>query len=175
MATTEARPQCTLEHNKNRAVTSDIIVPMTGLTIADSIGVIGGICGIASLYYVVKQTRLMNQQLRMSREQQSADAEWSAKFDDAVSTVVKIGPKVVTAPSGSVSNAYGLVFPDPEFRQRIERHLVHFELSRNRFGARPIDTEQLRLPIVQETIRQVLDAARKFKDEHSDLAKQIGL
>lgn len=74
---------------------------------------------------------------------------------------------------GSQTNAYGLAFP-AELVGRIERYLVEERSSRSTFRARQMDASQLRLPPLQETITQVLECVKKFRQDWPEEAKKLG-
>lgn len=156
-----------------------MIVGMTGPSIGYQVlaivGALGGLCGLIGLYYAWRQTSFMKQQLEMIRREQAVAEELASKFDEAVNAVLRVTPKFIQSTKGFTTNAYGLVFPDPDFRQRIESYLIEADIGRNRFHARPLSSDQLRLPVVQKTIAQVLDCVKRFKEENPIDAKNIGL
>ncbi len=114
---------------------------------------------------------MQEQETKREREQASKD-EWSAKFDAAVSAVQKLGPHWMHA-KGSQTNAYGLAFP-AELVGRIERYLVEERSTRSTFRATQMDASQLRLPPLQETITQVLECVKKFRQDWPEEAKKLG-
>ncbi len=98
---------------------------LTSLTwIFAAIGAIGGCFGVASFFYVRRQTTLMNSQVRSEENRKADDAEWSAKFEKAANTLASVGPKSISAPEGEF---YHSQFADPNVRTRIEQHLIHIE------------------------------------------------
>ena len=123
--------------------------------------------------YAGAQVELMKEQETKREREQVSQNEWSTKFDAAVSAVQKLGPAWMVA-RGSQMNDYGVAFP-AELAGRIERYLIEEKLSRGPIWARQIDPSQLRLPPVQETIAQVLDSVKKFKQDWLDEAEKLRL
>src|SRR5258708_5005728 len=114
----------------------------------------------------------MQEQKQESERELARQDEWSAKFDAAVSAIQKLGPHWMHA-KGSQTNAYGLAFP-AELVGRIERYLVEERSSRSSFGARQMDASQLRLPPLEETITQVLECVKTFRQDWPEEAKKLG-
>jgi len=134
------------------------------------------IAGWALLYtrrqadYAQRQTNLMEEQDARKKREDATTDEWARKFDDAVGQVVKIAPK--NFPS-SLGRVYYYIFSDID-RQQIEKYLINADLGRNYYTARQTTGEQLRMPIVQQTIQVVLDKIKKFKETDAN-AKGLGL
>lgn len=124
--------------------------------------------------YARAQVKLMQEQEEKREREQASQDQWSAKFDAAVSAVQKLGPAWIQTKQGQ-TNAYGLAFPGPDLVPRIERYLIEDKLSRGPVRARQMDVAQLRLPLVQETVTQVLDCVEKFKQDWPDEAKRLNL
>ncbi len=128
------------------------------------VGVVGLIVGIIRILSWVNQ-----------RKQTRAVASWSTKFEQAVEALTKIYPgSIMTGPSSSAS-ALGVIFPDAEFRGRIERYLGQHNRITGEFESATLSKDQLLNPVIQETIRKALEIVNKFKVEHSDWAKAIKL
>jgi hypothetical protein len=85
---------------------------------------IGGCFGVASFFYVRRQTTLMNSQVRSEENRKADDAEWSAKFEEAATSLARVGPKWI---SGTEGEFYHSQFTDLNVRTRIEQHLFHIE------------------------------------------------
>jgi hypothetical protein len=127
---------------------------------------------LSAAYYSKRQTEIMEgQESRREREEESLRA-WAQKFDEAVSYVLKIGPSWIHRPTGQ-TNAYGVVCPKPELRQRIETYLVNRQ--GDHFSARQTSSDILRMPIAQRTITQVLECVERFKGEDPGNANKLGL
>jgi hypothetical protein len=122
--------------------------------------------------YAKRQTDLLEEQdVRKKRE--DADTEkWVPKFDEAVRQLMNIAPRIFANSNGPV---YPYVFQDPSQRQRIETYLIiQPDRGRLHYIPRQASTELLRLPIVQQTIREVLDKLQEFKATDPN-AKGLGL
>jgi hypothetical protein len=148
---------------------------MQTLTVVLSIvGAVGGISGLASLFYVRKQTMVMQQQMRrLVRHDDSAEG-WAKEYDEAASALEKICSGTLMMGPGKTAPAYQFAFPDAALRERIERYLG----TRNFWGKfRPIcpTGEQLQNPVLQHTIKEVLETVATFRTEHTDFARSIGL
>jgi hypothetical protein len=134
------------------------------------------IAGWALLYtkrqadYAKRQTNLMEEQDARKKREDATTGEWARKFDDAVGQVIKIAPK--NFPS-SLGRVYDYIFSDID-RQRIEKYLINADLGRNYYTARQTTGEQLRMPIVQQTIQIVLDKIETFKKTDNN-AKGLSL
>jgi len=143
--------------------------------LASAVGLVGGICGIVSLIYQRKQTQLSQQLVKASQEQEQEYVDWSTKYEKVSDALTRIYPKVIfTGPSRGV-NAVEVVFPDRALRGRIERYLCHRKGWWGRFEPAKLSREQVLNPILQELIEQVLEAIERFKAEHSDWARAVGL
>lgn len=99
------------------------------------------------------------QEARRQTEAESIQ-EWSRKFDTAVRLLLAIEPKIFTDSRG---RAFVYIFPEDDLRSRIETYLIEADLGRNLFKARPVAAELLLMPIVQQTIQQVLDRVQEFR------------
>lgn len=138
------------------------------------VGLIGGICGIISVIYSRRQTRLMEKRVQADRLQDAQYAEWVFNWDSAVSILKKTYSRTIqTKPYGPLVRAVQIVFSD-SLRERIEFHLGRKGLL-GRLDPKKLSREDLLNPIIQQVISEVLDAAGRFKKEHTDWAREIGL
>ncbi|HEV2287932.1 MAG TPA: hypothetical protein VGR81_03165 [Candidatus Acidoferrales bacterium] len=136
------------------------------------VGAIGGCFGVASFFYVRRQTNLMNSQARGEEIRKVDDAEWSARFEEAATTLARVGPKWI----GPEGEFYHSQFADPNVRTRIEQHLIHIGgQNRDVFQAKSVNTEALRVPAIRQTIDEVLKTLNSFKTERPDDAERLGL
>jgi hypothetical protein len=125
-----------------------------------------------------RQTVLMEQQESRRQSEEKSTAEWAKKFDEAVGAVRAIGPKMLPPrlPERDYSGqAYPTVFSDVALRQRIETYLIDADPGRNRFSARQASSDLLRMPLVQQTIQEVLTRVKRLKETEPDTAKLLGL
>jgi hypothetical protein len=152
------------------------------MSVGTVLGMIGGICGIASLIIQLLQTKATRDQVRVMRDQlnvivnQESDAEeWATKYDGAATLLSRIAPgTIIIGPSKTIP-AYDQIFADEELRGRIERYLGRRSWWKNEFNASRLTKEQLQNPVIQNTISDVLTKVDKFKAEHTDWARSIGL
>ena len=121
--------------------------------------------------YAKRQTDLMEEQEARKKREDASTEEWTRKFDEAVGEVMKIAPKLF--PNNSLGSVYWYVFSEPE-RRRIETYLINAERARNHYTARQTSGEILRMPIVRQTIQEVLDKAKQFKETDPN-ANGLGL
>ncbi len=139
--------------------------------IGSIIGTLGGICGIVSLIYQRRQTWIMQQRWEDARRGESGYVNWAKKYYRASTALIKIYSKAIYNGPSPVGGRY-LVFPGRELRKRIERHL-----RKGWFGFKPValSREQLGNPVIQQLIDGALESIDKFKQEHPDWARSIGL
>jgi hypothetical protein len=106
------------------------------------------------------------------------DNEWASKFSEAIRYLSNVIPRFFTGNAGPVGvgrpagSGYGLVFPDPKLRQRIETFLIHLE-SHTKMHARSVTAGELRLQVVRETIQEVLDRVDYVKKTDKELATRL--
>jgi len=127
-----------------------------------------------SVRFTKRQTELMENQEARTKRGDAIVAEWGPKFHEAVRAVLTVWPKFIVSSSPS-GPAYPRVFPDSDLRLRIETYLIDADLGRHRANARPVADELLRRPTVQETISQVLDSVKQFKEKDPGSASKMGL
>lgn len=127
---------------------------------------------ILSFRYTKRQTEIMEaQESRRTREVENLKL-WEQRFNEAVSAVLKIGPSWIHTKDG-LTNAYGVVCPQPQLRQRIEAYLVNRQ--GDHFSARQASSNLLGMGIVQRTITELLECAERFKREDARNAAKLGL
>lgn len=119
-------------------------------------------------------------QVDLMQEQETKREREQAKVRRVVSELrcgrfrcSKAWPSLDACKGAAKTNAYGLAFP-AELVGRIERYLVEERSSRSSFRARQMDASQLRLPPLQETITQVLECVKKFRQDWPEEAKKLG-
>jgi hypothetical protein len=152
------------------------------MSVVTVLGMIGGICGIASLIIQLLQTkatrdqvRVMRDQLNVIRNQESDAEEWATKYDGAATLLSRIAAGMIIVGPSKTIPAYDQIFADEELRGRIERYLGRRNWWKNAFNASRLTKEQLQNPVIQNTISDVLNNVDKFKAEHTDWARSIGL
>ncbi|MDA2913259.1 hypothetical protein MYX77_04750 [Acidobacteriia bacterium AH_259_A11_L15] len=139
------------------------------------VGLLGGICGVASLRYVKQQTQLLEKQVNALLHKDESYAHWSTEFDKAAQALRRLYRTVVNQTPTKSVHALRLVIPDRNLRERIELHLGRTNILRNRFHPHVLSMEQLLNPVVQNLITEVLRTVDQFKKEHTDWAREIGL
>src|SRR6516165_6895278 len=88
------------------------------------LSIIAILISLRSVRYTKRQTELMEgSESRRQREEQDLEL-WARKFEEAVACALKIGPPWIQTTRGQ-TNAYGVVCPNPELRQRFETYLVN--------------------------------------------------
>ena len=137
------------------------------------VGLVGGICGLGSLVYTIKQTRLLKQQVHADLSKDASYAEWAKKHDQAVDALARICTGTVNT-GRAVQAGLPVIFPDKYFRENINRHLGRAKFFGGFEPAR-LSKEQLLNPVVQQLIQEVLDTVDKFKKDHTDWARALKL
>ena len=74
----------------------------------------------------------------------------------------------------SLDEAYLYIFTDA-LRQRIETYLTYRDPEHRNDHARQPSGELLRMPIVQQTIQEVLERVEKFKQAEPENWEKLGL
>ena len=124
-----------------------------------------------AFFYTKRQTEIMEgQEVRREREDQSI-MEWAPKFDEAARLVVAMVSRCVF--SYELPH-YSTVFSDENLRTRIQQYLMDADFGRNRFTARQANSDQLHLPVVQQTIKEVLDRVKQFRESDPENARKLG-
>jgi len=150
------------------------ILSILALIISTPIALYALKVSMESRTYTRKQVELMQKQEEEQRRDRATEEEWAAKFDAAVSAVLKTAPTWTKTPEAQVPT-FALTFPDQVLIGRIERYLIEGSLHLRPVVARQIQATELRLPIVRETITQVLECVEKFKRDWPDEAARLKL
>ena len=145
------------------------------MDLTNLIGILGGLCGVASLYYVRSQTRLLQQQMQAMISKDETYIEWAVKLGKAVDAITKVYSGMIRKENYATPQpVQGIIF-DPELRDCIERYLGSRSRWSGNFTPKLLNQEQLLNPVVQQVIKEVLDAIETFKREHTDWARSINL
>jgi hypothetical protein len=139
-------------------------------------GIIGGICGIWSLFYGRRQTKLAEQDIRDRRKQDAEDDNWAERFEKVSNQLRRINPRLqVQEPdTKGLIWVYPTVFPDPKFRVDIENYIVQVNESQTLFLPRKPQAYELRSPRMRETIEKTEALLKKFCQEHPRAAHHLG-
>jgi hypothetical protein len=127
---------------------------------------------LTALRHSRRQTQIMEAQEVRRQEDGKNVEEWSRKFDAVVRLLLAIEPKSFNDSRGRV---FVYIFPEGDLRTRIETYLIEADLGRNHFKARSVSPEVLLMPIVQQTIQQVLDGVEEFRQKDPVSAARVGL
>lgn len=132
------------------------------------------VISLLALNYARQQTEIMSRQETRAANEDLDAAEWNSKFGQAVDASLKAA-RGWFVQGGAQTYAYGLVFPDPVLRERIETYLIETDRRRDHFAARQATREHMRMPLVRQTITEVLDCRARFVDSDPEVARKLGL
>jgi hypothetical protein len=104
--------------------------------------------------------------------QKQEDELWMSKFESAASQVVKVGPTLtIRSPEGdSFRPLYGLIFPDPDTKTRIQTFLVQPDSRYTSFSMKMLSAEQLCSPTIRKVVDETLECLDSFRKNYPDLA-----
>lgn len=104
--------------------------------------------------------------------QKQDDEPWTAKFESAVTQVVKVGPSLmVRSPKGDSDMAlYDLIFPEINTRMRIQSFLVHPDWRLMSFSMQLPSVVRLRSPTVRKVVDEALECIDVFRKKYPELA-----
>ena len=143
------------------------------MQLGEIVGLVGGICGITSVIYTVRQTRLLQKQVDAALAKDASYGEWAKKWEQAVEALTKICAKTISI-DNVPQHGLRIVFPGKQLHKRINRYLGRTTFLGKFEPAKP-SQEQLLNPVVQQLIQEVLDTIEKFKQEHTDWARVLEL
>ena len=139
-------------------------------------GIIGGLCGIWSLFYVRRQTNLMEQDIRDRKKQDAEDTDWSIRLEKVSNQLRQINPNLMVQEPGVKGpiQVYPTIFPDPKFRVTIETYIVEQNPSKTLFLPRSPQPYEFRSPTMRQTIERAESLIQKFRQEHPGAAHHLG-
>lgn len=127
--------------------------------------------GIAAVYFSRRQVKLQEEQAAKEKRTEDETREWAAKCQEAIQLIMTVAPIWLNSGGAGFYRA----FSDPELRQRIEAYLVDINPSNPMIvRAKAVTPDQLQLPGVRQTIRDVLDTIKKIRQDPV-LAKTLRL
>jgi hypothetical protein len=131
-------------------------------------GVIGGLCGIWSLVYVRRQTKLMEEDIRDRKKQDAEDTDWSIRLEKVSNQLRQINPNLMVQEPGvkGPTQVYPTIFPDPKVRVAIETYIVELNPSKTLFLPRSPQPYEFRSPTMRQTIEKAEMLIQKFIQEH---------
>lgn len=150
---------------------------LAGWQIALSIiGALGGICGIVSLVYAHRQTRLIEEDLRNRHARDDEDRAWSAKFERVMNQILRISPHLQVQEPGvnGLTMMYTSIFPDPIFRSALESYVVMLDKTRTQFLPRSPRPDELRSRNLRETVEKAEFLLMDFREKHPGASHHLG-
>jgi hypothetical protein len=149
---------------------------MAALTIIFGLfGIVGGICGVWSLFYVRHQTELARRQTEMMerdfndrKKQNAEDDQWAQRFEALSTKLRRINPNLQVQEPGVTGATwiYSTMYPDPKLMANIESYIVQIDPARTRFLPRIAQPYEFRSPQMRETIEKAETLMQKFLQEH---------
>src|SRR6267142_1884906 len=139
------------------------------------VGVIGGICGIWSLVYTRQQTKLLAQDFRERKNQDSVDANWALRYEKVVSQLRNINPHLQVQEPGvnGATMMYTTIFPDHRFRADLEVYIIPLNASGTLFLPRSPRPDELRSPKLREVIAKAEQQLAEFRKSHPGAARNL--
>ena len=112
---------------------------------------------------------------RGEKAKKHEDEIWGKKFTNAVSALRNALPRTLT--EKGITPGFKALIPDEEMRYRIENYLIEPQqiYSSQIVRARTVSPEQLRNPLVRQTIQDVLDCVETLKREKPEIAARLHL
>ena len=128
--------------------------------VASVVGLVGGICGIGSLYYSRRQTNVVVEDHNERKKQAEEDDHWAQRFDRLQSRLLRINQRlqVQVNNSGGLISLYMTMFADQELRLRVESTIVSSDAQHNMLFARRPSQLELRSSSMRDTIQRAEEA-----------------
>jgi hypothetical protein len=107
------------------------------------------------------------------------DNHWADMYAIAIRHLNNVIPRFYMGRPGppgvgrTQGNGYGIVFRDAQLRQNIDTFLI--DRRGERMQARSLTRDQLRLQVVRDTIKKVLDAVEEIKKTDPEVAGRLRL
>lgn len=149
---------------------------MAILTIVFGIfGILGGICGVWSLFYVRDQVQLAQSQLELMqndinqrRRRDEEDDSWASRFESLSRKLLRINPvlQVLEPAQRNATWIYTTMYPDPKLRLNIESFIVEMNPSCTLFLPRKPQPHEFRSVAMRETIEAAEAQMERFIGEH---------
>ena len=140
------------------------------------VGAIGGVCGMYALYQNSQQTKLSAEQTQLMRDQAEEVAQqdreerlWAERHEALGNRLARLGPQMMIADPAANSHfcLYLAVFPDPQFRIKLETYVVEPNASRTEFRPRKSAPHELRSQALRDTITTAERVIEKYARENS--------
>ncbi len=142
---------------------------MTILTIIFGLfGIVGGICGVWSLFYVRQQTAMMAQDIAGRKNRDSEDDSWAQRFENLQQKILRINPNLqVQEPDNKNTTwIYSTMYGDPRLKVDIESFIVEVNASGTLFLPRKPQPHEFRSARMRETIQRAESELERFIKEH---------
>src|ERR1700722_5144112 len=139
------------------------------------IGAVGGICGLFSLLYARRQTRLIEEDLRNRQARDDEDRAWSIRFERVMNQILRVSPHLQVQEPGvhGLTMMYTSIFPDPVFRLAVESYLVQLDRTRTLFLPRSPRPDELRSKNLRETVEKAEFLLMDFRQKHPGAAHHL--
>jgi hypothetical protein len=87
---------------------------------------VGGLCGIGSLYYSRRQTNIVVQDYSARKRQSEDDDVWAQRFDKVQTRLLRINPRLQMQEPGNneLTNVYMTMFSDQRLRLDVETTII---------------------------------------------------
>lgn len=131
-------------------------------------GIVGGACGVASLVYARRQTKLMEDDKSKRERGETEDSEWAERHERLASQLLRINPNLRIAPPGVPEMVlYASIFCDGKLREALQTYIVDLHPSGTQFVRRAAPRpDELRRAVVRETIRKAERCMAEFQRQN---------
>jgi hypothetical protein len=143
--------------------------------VVGAFGIVGGICGVWSLFYVRDQVKLAQRQLEFmqmdTNERKARDEEddsWAQRYPNLSTKLLRINPTLQVAEPGQKSATwiYTTMFADPKLRANIENFIIEVNGPGSLFLRRNPRPHEFRFPAMRQTIERAEAEMERFINEH---------
>lgn len=128
---------------------------------------------LIGIYYAIRGVRYTKEQVDLLKADADAKKRWASKHAQAFGLVMKTNNWLTF--NSAQTNGYPLVFSDIQFRPLVEAYIVQMDWNKNLMAPRILDADQFALPVVQEVIQKTIETVERFKSEHPEAARKLGL
>lgn len=131
-------------------------------------GIIGGICGVWSLIYVRRQTKLLVEDISDRKKRNKEDDSWSQRFENLQRKLLRINPRLQVQEPGNTKTTwiYTTMYPDRNLRLNIENFIIEVNAPGNLFLPRKPQPHEFRSISMRETIERAEAEMEKFVHDH---------
>jgi len=105
-------------------------------------------------------------------DQEREVTDWFVKHETLAIQLVKINPNLtIVRPDGSAMCIYPTIFPEPNFREKLERYVVEKDRSGSVFSPRSPTELELRSPVLRETVTKANEILDAFAKQHPGIVE----